>query len=165
MLTVNSAKELEHFERIRRKFESSESQKEQRASETQASLTIGDAINGLSLGSQSPENGVVANGSYQEGGSVKGKGKHAATAFRKNSTATITGKGKSRTVPIGGGDSDSSLDGFKPVLRNGNGVPHQYEDVGEDDDGAEDGIPDADDDDYVVRTDHLKTTNDGNDID
>ncbi|KAL2008801.1 hypothetical protein VTN00DRAFT_6995 [Thermoascus crustaceus] len=160
-----SAKELEHFERIRRKFESSESQKEQSATETQASLTIGDAINGLSLGSQIPENGVVANGSYQEGGSVKGKGKHGATAFRKNSTATITGKDKSRTVPIGGGDSDSSLDGFKPVLRNGNGVPHQYEDVGEDDDGAEDGIPDADDDDYVVRTDHLKTTNDGNDID
>jgi peroxin-6 len=63
-----------------------------------------------------------------------------------------SGKGKSsKPVVRGEGDSDSSFDGYQPSSRSGESVHSQAYDVGEeaDVDGMED--------DFVVRTDHLRS--------
>jgi peroxin-6 len=67
---------------------------------------------------------------------------------------SVGGKGKGKAIPVsGGGDSDSSFDGYQPSSRSGS-VQSQGYDVGEEADV--DGMEDGDGDDYVVKTDHLK---------
>lgn len=178
---MNSAQELEHFERIRRTFESATAQEKQGS----APHTIGEAIDGLSPGSEITENGsAVVNGTSHEHDS-KGKGKAGMSSMRSLSggvpsigrgkgrilsamhAAAGGGKGKSKTVvPKSGGDSDSSFDGYQPGSRNGSTQQRGggYEDLGEEGDDDGDGVEDGDDDEYVVRTDHLKTT-DYDDVD
>jgi peroxin-6 len=159
-LTMNSAKELEHFERIRQSFESTTTQEKPGSTVDQlASLTIGDAVDGLSPGSEITENGNhIMNGNSHEPDS-KDKGKTGSNTVRgkgRNSSAVhAAGKGKSKTVVPSGGDSDSSFDGYQAGSRNGSTHVGEYEDLGEEADV--DGVEDGDDDDYVIRTDHLKS--------
>lgn len=155
-----SAKELEHFERIRQSFESSTTKE----SDSQVQpRTIAEAIGGLSPGEEIVvDGGSVVNGEHsfvhrgtgaRPPGTV-GKGKN------NRSTHSNVGKGKSKSTANGiEADSDSSFDGYQPSLRSESNHSHSY-DVGEesDDDGIKDG--DADADDYVVRTDHLQTEHD-----
>ncbi|KAL4810242.1 hypothetical protein BDV18DRAFT_130584 [Aspergillus unguis] len=150
-----SAKELEHFERIRQMFESTDKQKQESHSAQNATPnTIGDAIEALKLGhdigdamDQSIEFGGPVTNGEDEG---KGKGKQSAAAAAAASsmrsasgqsvssgkgkgkgTVNSSGKWKGRAINVANGDSDSSLDGR-----------------GDEVDG---------DDDYVIRTDHLKS--------
>ncbi|OXV08370.1 hypothetical protein Egran_03868 [Elaphomyces granulatus] len=161
-----SAKELEHFDRIRCTFESDNTQKnvtgmpDRRPAEIPSS-TIADVIDGLTQNNETSIPGLImANGSFHASDS-KGKGKDGASSLRsasepdstigrnrgRSSIANLGGKGKSKTVDTGGGDSDSSLDGFSSSIRNDNAFSHGYGGLGADDDG----------DDYIVRTDHLKS--------
>lgn len=67
-----------------------------------------------------------------------------------------SGKGKSKPAAVAGeADSDSSFDGYQPSSRSGENVRSQAYDVGEEADV--DGMEDGDADDYVVRTDHLRS--------
>ncbi|KAF9892831.1 peroxisomal assembly protein [Aspergillus nanangensis] len=134
-----SAKELEHFERIRQQFESVDKKKTEGNNGTQSSApqTIGDALEALNIGDPLDDQmgGPVTNGDHagMEGG--KGKGKQGVNP--------MSGKGKGKwknnnnnsikTASVRNGDSDSSLDG----------PTSGYDDAGEEDE------------DYVVRTDHL----------
>lgn len=167
---MDSAQELEHFERIRRTFESATAQEKQGS----APRTIGEALDGLSPGSEITENGsAVVNGNLHEHDS-KGKGKTGMSSVRSLSGGVPSigrgkgriisamhvagGKGKSKTVVPSGGDSDSSFDGYQPGSRNGSTQRGGYEDLGEEGDDDGDGVEDGDDDEYVVRTDHLKSS-------
>ncbi|OJJ60853.1 hypothetical protein ASPSYDRAFT_29376 [Aspergillus sydowii CBS 593.65] len=142
-----SAKELEHFERIRRMFESTDKQKQENPQS--APQTIAEAIEAMNLGND-PDGiigGPVTNGDGDQATDTgKGKGKQAASAgMRSASGHSVASKGKgkgtvgiprkNRPIAVANGDSDSSLDGTDGV----NG-----------------------DDDYVIRTDHLAKT-DGSD--
>lgn len=166
-LTLHSAKELEHFERIRRTFESVDKQKQDSAGNSNGSQppqTIQDALEALSLGNQLDDSigGPVLNGDHASIG--KGKGKQGLTGSRNASGHSVSSKGKGKNPANAGGklknkaisakngDSDSSFDG--PNSSNDRGNSRVYDDVGEDDDGAEDGIANGDED-YIVRTDHL----------
>lgn len=162
---ICSAKELDHFERIRRTFESVDKQKQDQSTGPQ---TIEDALEALSVGNQVDGVGVVdgpvvnGDGDYPPAAS-KGKGKHGMT--RTMSSHSAGGKGKGKTSSAGAGsklknkpvasaddESDSSFENHKSGMKNGRGSARKYVDVGEEDDGAEvDG-----DDEYVVRTEHLK---------
>lgn len=176
MLTVNSAKELEHFERVRRMFESTDVQKKDSAVAAQPSKipprTIADAVDGLSTGDEISESGTVVNGAYAENRGSKGKGRYPLfpmrsmsdnLSIRSKGKNSVSGKGKGKHLSVGAGDSDSSLDSPGPGLANGASFPRSYDDVGEDDDPTSDGVRGEDQDDYVVRTDHLKTN--GDDVD
>lgn len=160
-----SAKELEHFERIRRTFESVDKQKQDSAGDSngpQPPQTIGDALEALSLGDQLDGHveGPVTNGDHPSVG--KGKGKQGSTGSRNASGQSVSSKGKgkgpanaggkskNKAISASNGDSDSSFDGPDPRLSRG------YDDVGEDDDGVEDGVTNGDED-YIVRTDHLRS--------
>lgn len=148
-----SAKELEHFERIRQSFESSTTKE----TESAQPRTIADAIEGLGLGGE-----IVANGGpVMNGDSThtthKGAGSRQPSGNIKGKSGRIvpSGSGKGKSKPIingGGGDSDSSFDGYQPSLRSESTHSRNY-DVGEeaDVDGTEGG-----DGDYVVKTDHLR---------
>ncbi|PYH93781.1 peroxisomal biogenesis factor 6 [Aspergillus ellipticus CBS 707.79] len=155
-----SAKELEHFERIRQTFESVDKQKQESGngnstSQHMAPQTIADALEALEVGDQLDfsMDGPVTNGDSNPG---KGKGKQVLPLGRTGSK----GKGKSPSGPGGklknklmsaqNGDSDSSLDG--PTADRG--MPLGYDDVGEEEDGVEDGG----DEEYIVRTNHLAQT-------
>ncbi|KAL4918852.1 hypothetical protein BDW62DRAFT_58695 [Aspergillus aurantiobrunneus] len=135
-----SAKELEHFERIRQMFESTDKQKQESGSQS-APQTIADALEALKVGTDI-DGGPVTNGD-QPLSRTKGKGKQAASSMRSASghsaTSKAKGKGtansakwKNRPAAAANGDSDSSLAG--------------------------DGVNGDDDDDYVIRTDHLAAT-------
>lgn len=148
-MKIRSAKELEHFERIRQSFESSTTQ--ERDEQSSAPRTIGDAIDGLDPGAEIVENGGRALNGESEG---KGKGRPGTIGRSRGRVVQPSGggKGKGKAIPVGGaGDSDSSFDGYQPSSRSGS-VQSQSYDAGEeaDVDGMEDG------DDYVVKTDHLK---------
>jgi peroxin-6 len=138
---------LEHFERIRQSFESTTQEKDQKSS---APRTIGDAIDGLDPGAEIVENGGRALNGDSDG---KGKGRVGTVGRAKGRVVppSAGGKSKGKAIPVsgGGGDSDSSFDGYQPSSRSGS-VQSQSYDVGEeaDVDGMED--------DYVVKTDHLK---------
>jgi len=159
-----SAKELEHFDRIRCTFESDNTKKGTSMPDRPAEIpssTIAGVIDGLRQNNETSIPGLImANGSFHASDS-KGKGKDGASSLRsasepdstigrnrgRSSIANLGGKGKSKTVDTGGGDSDSSLDGFSSSIRNDNAFSHGYGGLGADDDG----------DDYIVRTDHLKS--------
>lgn len=152
-------------------FESTDVQKKDSAVAPQPSKipprTVGDAVDGLSPGDEISESGTVVNGTYAENKGGKGKGRHPflfrsvsdSLSIRSKGKSSASGKGKGKHLPAGG-DSDSSLDSPGSGLANGSAFPRAYDDVGEDDDPTEDGVPDEDQDDYVVRTDHLKTNDD-----
>ena len=155
-LTACSAKELEHFERIRQTFESVDKQKQDSGSGNSASQTIGDALEALKAGDQLnfSLDGPAINGDSNLNGSGKGKGKQVPTGSstsgkgKGKNPAGSGGKLKNKLVSMPNGDSDSSLDG--PTADRG---PVQgYDDVGEED---EDGVTNGGDEDYIIRTDHL----------
>ncbi|KAF4283463.1 peroxisomal assembly protein [Aspergillus fumigatus] len=138
MVPSVSAKELEHFERIRRQFESDDKKQEPQSTGpgSKAPQTIGDALEALRLGSQLDGfiDGPVTNGDHPSPGSGKGKGKAGPAMMRSASGQSTNSKGKgkcrNKTVSGGDGESDSS-----PDVANG-------------------------DDDYIVRTDHLVNSTD-----
>ncbi|CRG88292.1 Peroxisomal biogenesis factor 6 [Talaromyces islandicus] len=139
-----SAKELEHFERIRQSFESSTTQEKDQPSS--GPRTIGDAIDDLDPGAEIVVNGEAEGKAKSRPGTI-GRAKGRAMP-------SVGGKGKGKSIPAsGGGDSDSSFDGYQPSSRSGS-VQSQGYDVGEEADV--DGMEDGDGDDYVVKTDHLK---------
>ncbi|KAL3482519.1 hypothetical protein BJX99DRAFT_217261 [Aspergillus californicus] len=140
-----SAKELEHFERIRQMFESTDKQKQESGAQSAPPHTIADAIEALKLGGEVEDfvGGPVTNGDQplSPGGKGKGKGtsmrnvsNHSVNSKGKGkSTANSNGKWKGKSLSVANGDSDSSLDG--PLGAGSDGVNG--------------------DDDYVIRTDHL----------
>ncbi|PYH75786.1 peroxisomal biogenesis factor 6 [Aspergillus uvarum CBS 121591] len=170
-----SAKELEHFERIRQTFESVDKQKQQSVNGASGPpQTIQDALDALDAGGQLEfsMDGPVANGDAQSPAVNKGKGKLVPSMVRNasgqltnskgkgKSPAGAGGKSKGKTVNIPNGDSDSSLDGPTSGLRTDRGGSRGYDDVGEDEeDNVENGVAHSgDEDDYVIRTDHLAPT-------
>ncbi|QGA22126.1 hypothetical protein EYB26_009840 [Talaromyces marneffei] len=146
-----SAKELEHFERIRQSFESSTTKE----TESSQPRTIADAIEGLSLGGEIVANGgPVMTGDSNHTHKGIGSRQSSNNLKGKNSRIVLAGSGKGKSKPIingGGGDSDSSFDGYQPSLRSESTHSRSY-DVGEEADG--------DADDYVVKTDHLRVQHD-----
>ncbi|KAJ5884853.1 hypothetical protein N7495_009363 [Penicillium taxi] len=100
-----SAKELEHFERIRQTFESVDKQKQDPAAAPQ---TIAEAMEAFNLGgAQTPE--ITSNGDYSIGGSIhgrlKGLKKWSGGARSASGQSASSGKGKGRI------DADDSLEG------------------------------------------------------
>lgn len=175
LLTASSAKELEHFERIRQTFESVDKQKQESVNGASGPpQTIQDALDALNPGGQLEFSmgGPVANGDAQSPAVNKGKGKQIPSMVRNasgqstsskgkgKSPAGAGGKAKGKTVNIPNGDSDSSLDGPTFGLRTDQGGSRGYDDVGEDEeDNVENGIVHSgDEDDYIIRTDHLAPT-------
>ena len=143
-LTTCSAKELEHFERIRRTFESVDKQKED--GNAGAPQTVAEAMEAFSLGASSPPaEGPINNGDNAFGGSIHGRIKGLkqwpggiVRSASGQSTPSSKGKGKGMSgkktkSERAGAESDASLDG---------------------DDEDVDGTVE-DDEDYIVRTDHL----------
>ncbi|KAL5339216.1 hypothetical protein BJX70DRAFT_175351 [Aspergillus crustosus] len=133
-----SAKELEHFERIRQMFESTDKQKQEQAASPQ---TIGDAVEALRLGNGVDEmiGGPVTNGDQPD---AKGKGRQGAS-IRSASGHSLSNKGKGK----GGANSSGKWKG-RSVVANGDSDSSADSPVG--------GSDDVDgDDDYVIRTDHL----------
>ncbi|RDH18170.1 peroxisomal biogenesis factor 6 [Aspergillus niger ATCC 13496] len=149
-----SAKELEHFERIRQTFESVDKQKQE--SGNSAPQTIEEVLEALKAGDQLEfsMDGPTTNGDSHAHDSGKGKGKQVPSGQstsgkgKGKSPAGTGGKSKNKLVAMPNGDSDSSLDG--PTADRG--AVRGYEDVGEDD---EDGVANGGDEDYIIRTDHL----------
>ncbi|KIA75917.1 microbody (peroxisome) biogenesis protein [Aspergillus ustus] len=127
-----SAKELEHFERIRCMFESTDKQKQEPGAQTASPQTIGDAIEALKLGHDLDDSigGPVTNGDQPLSPGAKGKGKAVNNKGKGKGSGSL--KWKNKSISIVNGDSDSSLDGPLPDGVNGNG-----------------------NDDYIIRTDHL----------
>lgn len=164
MLTTNSAKELEHFERIRQSFESVDKKKQQQQqqqkqdndpeSSTKAPpQTIGEALEALRLSGEQIIDGPVLNGDPAPTSPTKGK-RHVPVRTASGHSTTSS-KGKSKTVGRkgkavsgggvdGGGEEsdDSSLDG---ASNKGKGAPG----------GQGTRVNGEGDDDYVVKTDHL----------
>ncbi|EED12297.1 peroxisome biosynthesis protein (PAS8/Peroxin-6), putative [Talaromyces stipitatus ATCC 10500] len=137
-----SAKELEHFERIRQSFESSTTKE----AESSQPRTIADAIEGLSPGGE-----IVANGDSNH--AHRGMNRQPSNNIKGKSGRIVSGSGKGKSKPIiNGGDSDSSFDGYQPSLRSESTQSQNY-DLGEEADV--DGMEDGDADDYIVKTDHL----------
>jgi peroxin-6 len=148
MLTASSAKELEHFERIRQTFESVDKQKQDPAAT--APQTIAEAMEAFSLGDSPNPEVPTSNGDNSFTGSIhdriKGLRQWPGGIVRSasgQSTTSSKGKGKSANKKGKGSrvgaESDGSLDGDEEDLA----------------DGQIDDDEDEDEDDYVVRTDHL----------
>ena len=143
MLTSSSAKELEHFERIRQTFESVDKQKQDSAAA--APQTIAEAMEAFSLGDSSPPEIQTSNGENGFSGSIhdriKGLKQWPGGIVRSASSHSNTSsKGKGKSIKKGkdsraGAESDGSVDG--------------------DEEDMADGLIDDDEDDYIVRTDHL----------
>ncbi|KAA8645883.1 AAA family ATPase peroxin 6 [Aspergillus tanneri] len=155
-----SAKELEHFERIRRSFESVDKKPDSGGvpNGQPPPQTIGDALEALKFGDQldGPIGGPFINGDHPS--TVKGKAKQGQSAMRNASGHSVSSKGKwkmkNKPIAISNGDSDSSLDRPSLGSRDDGRPSRGYDDVGENDDATEDGMVNGDED-YVVRTDHL----------
>ncbi|KAE8351327.1 hypothetical protein BDV28DRAFT_22087 [Aspergillus coremiiformis] len=170
-----SAKELEHFERIRQTFESVDKKQDSgNNSRAQPPRTIADALEALELGAQLNSNmgGPVTNGDHLPTGSGKGKGKHGSQLMRsassqstsskgkgKSSVGTAATKPKNKTIAAPNYDSDSLLNGTNSELRADKGISVYGE---EGDDRVEDGAVNGDEE-YIVRTDHLVRA-DGNSL-
>ncbi|KAJ5247986.1 peroxin-6 [Penicillium chrysogenum] len=141
-----SAKELEHFERIRQTFEAVDKSKQDPAAA--APQTIAEAMEAFSLGGSAiPEEAPTINGDGHTPGGIHGRIKGLnrwpgnpvrstsgqSTTSSKGKGKSVSKKGKSRT----GAESDGSVDGDDEDMADANSKE------------------DEDDDDYVVRTDHL----------
>lgn len=127
LLTENSAKELEHFERIRQSFESvdkkKQNQQEQRQpQQSQPAQTIGEALEALRLSGEQP----IVDGI--DGPLVNGDG-HLPLSMGKGKARHGKGKGKARSK------AGSEVDGEV---------------------SDEESTWEKEDEDYVVRTDHLQ---------
>lgn len=147
VLTICSAKELEHFERIRQTFESVDKSKQDPSAA--APQTVAEAMEAFTLGSSpAPVETPMSNGDSYPGSihdRIKGLKQWPGGMVRSasgHSTASSKGKGKGVAGRKGkashaGADEDASVDG--------------------DEEDMVDGQADDDDDeeDYVVRTDHL----------
>lgn len=150
ILTARSAKELEHFERIRQTFESVDKQKQDHAAAVPQ--TIAEAMEAFSLGAAPVPEEVapLSNADNSVTGSIHGRIKGlkqwpGGMVRSPSSHSRTSSKGKGKSVAgkkakgsLAQGESDASLDG--------------------DDEDMADGRLDEeeeDDDDYVVRTDHL----------
>ncbi|BDD63491.1 peroxisomal assembly protein [Monascus purpureus] len=123
-----SAKELEHFERIRQTFESSDKEKRKQSQQPQ---TIEDALAALNTNENGPlENGGHLNFSIANGtATIRGKGKSAHSDIRNFSGGSHSGKGKGR-------------------------VGSSWKVMGADNDGVVHADAEGEDD-YIIRTDHL----------
>ncbi|KAL2374225.1 peroxisomal assembly protein [Blastomyces gilchristii] len=176
-----SAKELEHFERVRRTFESVDDAKKPRPSITagpetssHAPLTIGEAVNGLKPGTrlEDPTLANITNNANKSTASsiLPHRAKHGNKASRSKGKNNVSGaKGKSAVVP-------SSLDQHSEPdedMENGLDSPVGNENVGDVNgtavrgskgkgkDTVVDGLAmatngdEAEEDEYVIRTDHL----------
>ncbi|KAJ5297145.1 uncharacterized protein N7443_008038 [Penicillium atrosanguineum] len=138
-----SAKELEHFERIRQTFESVDKQKQDPAAA--APQTIAEAMEAFSLGDSSSPEIQTSNGENGFSGSIhdriKGLKQWPGGIVRSASGQSNTSsKGKGKSIKKGKdsraeAESDGSVDG--------------------DEEDMADGLVDDDEDDYIVRTDHL----------
>jgi peroxin-6 len=142
----HSAKELEHFERIRQTFEAVDKSKQD--SSGAGGQTIAEAMEAFSMGESTEVPIVNGDTSFPGGpggihGRIKGLKQWPGGIVRSPSGSSISsgkGKGKAAAGKKGksartGGDSDASLDG--------------------DDETMADGAVEDDEDDYIVRTDHL----------
>ncbi|OQD69908.1 hypothetical protein PENPOL_c002G00168 [Penicillium polonicum] len=142
-----SAKELEHFERIRQTFEAVDKSKQDPAAA--APQTIAEAMEAFNLGgSAAPEEAPATNGDSNTTESLPGRikgltkwpGNLVRSASGQSATSSkgkgksVSKKGKSRT----GAESDGSVDGDDEDMAN-----------------SANSQEDEDKDDYVVRTDHL----------
>ncbi|PGH09673.1 hypothetical protein AJ79_05639 [Helicocarpus griseus UAMH5409] len=173
-----SAKELEHFERVRRTFESADDEKKPKtavtngpASQSGTPRTIGDAINGLKPGSpleDHPPNALanITNNANKPTGTstLPHRTKHGKGARGKGKNNLSSAKGKGASVDQysdSDGDGEDGLDG--PVgdenVKSSNGAPVRgFKGKGK---GIVDGpvtaadAEEEDDDEYVIRTDHL----------
>lgn len=143
MVPSVSAKELEHFERIRQTFESVDKSKQD--SSGGAPQTIADAMEAFSMGESTEIPIINGENPFPGGihGRIKGLKQWPGGIVRSPSGSSISssnkGKGKASANKKGkgartGGESDASLEG--------------------DDEHMADGAAE-DEDDYVVRTDHL----------
>ncbi|KAJ5572727.1 hypothetical protein N7450_009711 [Penicillium hetheringtonii] len=143
MVPSVSAKELEHFERIRQTFESVDKSKQD--SSGGAPQTIADAMEAFSMGESTEIPIINGENPFPGGihGRIKGLKQWPGGIVRSPSGSSISssnkGKGKASANKKGkgartGGESDASLEG--------------------DDEDMADGAAE-DEDDYVVRTDHL----------
>jgi peroxin-6 len=147
ILTPRSAKELEHFERIRQTFEAVDKSKQDPAAA--APQTIAEAMEAFSLGGSAiPEETPTINGDSHAPGGIHGRIKGLnkwpgnvvrstsgqSTTSSKSKGKSVSKKGKSRT----GAESDGSVDGDDEDMADANSKE------------------DEDEDDYVVRTDHLR---------
>jgi len=146
ILTASSAKELEHFERIRQTFESVDKQKQDSADTAAAPQTIAEAMEAFSLGGSPNPEVSTSNGDNSFTGSIHGRIKGLkqwpggiVRSASSQSTTSSKGKGKSASKQGKGSraaaESDDSLDG--------------------DEEDMADGPVEDDEDDYIVRTDHL----------
>jgi peroxin-6 len=139
ILTPHSAKELEHFERIRQTFEAVDKSKQDPAAA--APQTIAEAMEAFNLGGSATNGDSHLTGSIH--GRIEGLNKRPGSVVRSasgQSTTSRKGKGKSSSKKGKGSrigvESDGSVDG-------------------DDEDMAVGAKDDEDEDDYVVRTDHL----------
>lgn len=146
ILTTSSAKELEHFERIRQTFESVDKSKQDPAAA--APQTVAEAMEAFTLGdSSAPVETPMSNGdSYSgsihgrikglkqwPGGMVRSASGHSATSSKGKGKGVAGRKGKGSQAGV---DEDASVDGDEEDMVDGQG-------------------DDDDEDDYIVRTDHL----------
>ena len=149
-LTSCSAKELEHFERIRQTFESVDKKQE---AGNPGSQTIAEAMEAFNLGAASPSplspvGTPTTNGDGSLVGSLHGRikglkqwpgGIVRSTSGQSTTSSKGKGKGiagkKGKGIPAGG-DSDASLEGDDEEMMDGR-------------------VEDEDEEDYIVRTEHL----------
>ncbi|KAL1960727.1 hypothetical protein VTO42DRAFT_6557 [Malbranchea cinnamomea] len=131
-----SAKELEHFERVRRTFESVDEAK--KAPTANKSLTIGEAVNGVNPGEEIPDGPLSP--------TTNKPSKYGSLRSNK-SVSSHKGKGKA-VSPYPGAESDADDD----VAGNGlpNGGPGKWKGK-----GKADGMEEENEDEYLVKTDHL----------
>ncbi|KAJ5220234.1 hypothetical protein N7468_009438 [Penicillium chermesinum] len=143
-----SAKELEHFERIRQTFESVDKSKQE--SNSAAPQTIADAMEAFSMGEiappMSPSATPTSNGDHSFSGSIhdrlKGLRQWPGSIVRSasgNSNTSSKGKGKAAAGKKGKGPRSGDSD----------------ESDGGDEDMADGPSNEGDEDDYVVRTGQL----------
>lgn len=142
-LTPPSAKELEHFERIRDTFEAVDKSKQD--SSAAAPQTIAEAMEAFNLGGGAApvEDAPSSTGERTPTGSVRGRIKTlnkwpGALSRSASGQSTTSSKGKGKSSRKGKGKSTAESDGS----------------VDGDEEGMTDGNLDGDDD-YLVRTDHL----------
>ncbi|CAG7971557.1 unnamed protein product [Penicillium olsonii] len=137
-----SAKELEHFERIRNTFEAVDKSKQDPGAA--APQTIAEAMEAFNLGGAAAplDDGASSTGERTPTGSVRGRikglNKLSGGLSRSASGQSTSSKGKGKSSKKGKGKSTAESDGSA--------------------DGDEEGMTDGNidgEDDYIVRTDHL----------
>ena len=142
ILTPYSAKELEHFERIRNTFEAVDKSKQDPGAA--APQTIAEAMEAFNLGGAAAplDDGASSTGERTPTGSVRGRikglNKLSGGLSRSASGQSTNSKGKGKSSKKGKGKSTAESDGSA--------------------DGDEEGMTDGNidgEDDYIVRTDHL----------